>query len=171
MMSSLFLISSVLFAADASAPEAIEVEVVVNAPAFEAWARWTTNEGVQRFFPGASNGTNIELRPDGPYEFFFLPENPAGSRGCDGCRILGWQEGKMLSFTWANRPDMAMRPYRTHVTLRFEALARDKTRVRLAQDGWGEGEDWRVARDYFASAWARVLEAYRDSFEESAGQP
>lgn len=155
----------------ANAETTLRRETVVDAPAQNAWVLWTTNEGVQSFFPGAKNGTNIRLQPDGPYEFFFLPENPEGSRGCDGCKILGWQEGKMLSFTWTNRPDHAVRPWRTHVVLRFEEIAPGKTRVTLDQDGWGEGDDWRVAYDYFADAWPRVLEAYRARLAAQALTP
>jgi uncharacterized protein YndB with AHSA1/START domain len=154
-----------------SAAPALHREVIVAAPASDAWALWTTNEGVQSFFPGAkTGGTNIDLRPDGPYEFFFLPENPEGMRGCDGCVILGWQEGKMLSFTWTNKPDMKVRQHRTHVVLHFEERAPNETVVTLDQDGWGEGEDWQVAYDYFAGAWARVLDALRVRFANEGGE-
>jgi uncharacterized protein YndB with AHSA1/START domain len=165
MMTTLSAFSALLLSGASTASHAIELETIVEAPAMEAWALWTTNEGVQSFFPGAENGTNIRLEPDGPYEFYFLPENPVGMRGCDACVILGWQEGKMLSFTWTNRPDHAVRPWRTHVILRFEEIAPRRTRVTFEQDGWGDGADWQIAHDYFASAWPRVLEAYRASFD------
>ena len=172
MTIALFVVSSLLVSAEAATPPTIELETVVNATAEEAWTLWTTNEGVQSFFPGARNGgTNIRLAPDGPYEFFFIPENPPGMRGCDGCVILGFQKGKMLSFTWTNRPDHAVRPHRTHVTLRFQPLSATATRVTLEHDGWGEGEDWRVPYDYFAAAWPRVLEAYRRGFADSEPTP
>lgn len=159
------LLFSLLFNVSAAQSDALTFEIIVDAPPEKAWSLWTTNEGVQSFFPGATNGTNIDLRPDGPYEFFFLPENPEGMRGCDGCKILGWQEGKMLSFTWTNRPEHAVRPYRTHVVLRFEEFAPGQTRVIFEQDGWADGEDWRIAYDYFADGWTRVLEAFRAGFE------
>jgi uncharacterized protein YndB with AHSA1/START domain len=165
--------SAFLFAAAATdaPPHALELETVVEAPALDAWARWTTNEGVQSFFPGATKGTNVRLEPGGPYEFFFLPENPEGMRGCDGCVILGFEEGKMLSFTWTNRPDMAVRPHRTHVVLRFEEIAEGRTRIAFEQDGWGESAEWKIAYDYFAAAWPRVLESYRASFAKGGAEP
>ncbi len=148
--------------AHGSPERSLHLETVVSATAYDAWALWTTDDGVQSFFPGAKNGgTNVQLEPGGPYEFFFLPENPVGMRGCDGCMILGYQEGVMLSFTWTNRPEMAVRPHRTHVVLHFEEIAPSTTRVTLDQDGWGEGEDWRIAYDYFDAGWERVLDAFR----------
>jgi uncharacterized protein YndB with AHSA1/START domain len=136
-------------------------QVVVPADANAAWALWTTNEGFQSFFPGSPGfTTNIKLEPGGPYEVFLIAKAPEGSRGCDGCRILGYQEGRMLSFTWTNRPDMAVRPHRTHVALTFEPLSPRETRVTLVQDGWGSGSDWDVAYAYFDRAWGHVLDAY-----------
>lgn len=153
-------------AAAGASDHAIRSEILVAAPARDAFALWTTNEGVQSFFPGAKNGgTDIRLAPGGPFEIYFLPDNPEGMRGCDGCVFLGFEEGRMLSFTWTNRPDHAVRPYRTHVTLRFEPLTPTVTRVSLEQDGWGESAEWKVARDYFADAWPRVLAAFRERAE------
>jgi uncharacterized protein YndB with AHSA1/START domain len=157
--------------AAAAPPPALHRETLVCAPALEAWRLWTTNEGVASFFPGALNGgTNIKLAADGPYEIYFLPENAVGMRGCDGCTVLGWQEGKMLSFTWTNRPEMAVRQHRTHVVLRFESRTPGRTRVTLDQDGWGEGDDWRIAYDYFADAWTRVLDAFRIRLDAACGE-
>jgi uncharacterized protein YndB with AHSA1/START domain len=144
---------------------AVVKEVVVAADAMRAWSLWTTNEGFQSFFPSATMSTNIALRPGGPYEVFLIPDAPAGRRGCDGCVILGYQEGRMLSFTWTNTPDMAVRPHRTHVVLTFTPIGAAGTRVRLVQDGWGTGPDWDVAFRYFDSAWARVLDSYKARLE------
>lgn len=155
-----------------AAPRALRLEVIVDAPAHEAWEIWTTNEGVQSFFPGAAaGGTNIRLEPGGPYEYFFLPENPVGMRGCDGCVILGYQEGRMLSFTWTNRPEMAVRPHRTHVVLHFEPISKRRTRVVFVQDGWGEGPEWDIAFDYFARGWPPVLAAYQAHFARLSASP
>ncbi len=169
MLARLFVAGAVTFGigifeanADASCGRrTLTKEVVVATDARTAWALWTTNEGAQSFFPGARNGTNIQLRPGGPYEFFFLPNNERGMRGCDGCVILGYQEGVMLSFTWTNRPEMVVRPHRTHVVLHFDELGPKRTRVTFVQDGWGTGADWDIAYSYFDHGWTRVLEAYK----------
>jgi uncharacterized protein YndB with AHSA1/START domain len=143
-------------------------QVVVQADAGAAWSLWTTNEGFQSFFPAPPGfKTNIKLEPagGGPYEVFIMPNAPKGSQGCDGCMVLAYQEGRMLSFTWTNRPDMAVRPHRTHVVLMFEATGPRETRVTLIQNGWGTGPDWDTAYAYFDKAWGHVLEAYRKRIE------
>lgn len=141
---------------------AVVKEVVVPTDTLSAWSLWTTNEGFKSFFPSETIETNIRLEAGGPYEVFLLPGAPEGQRGCDDCVILGYEEGRMLSFTWTNRPDMAVRPHKTHVVLSFMPLGDEETRVTLTQDGWGTGPDWDVAYQYFDSAWGHVLESYKE---------
>lgn len=157
-------------AAEAGGYRAITEEIVAPTDALSAWTLWTTNEGFKSFFPWSSEKdfeTNIELRPDGPFEVFFT-KGPPGARGCDDCRILGYQKGRMLSFTWTNRPDMAVRPYKTNVVVTFEPLDDNATRVILVADGWGEGPDWDLAYNYFSDAWAKVLQSFKTRVEQNA---
>lgn len=142
---------------------AIVEEAVVSADALSAWRLWTTNEGFKSFFPGGpALETNIDLRPGGPFEVFIIPGAPEGARGCDDCRILGYEEGRMISFTWTNRPDMAVRPHKTSVVVTFDPLTDDTTRVTLVADGWGAGPDWDVAYVYFDKAWESVLRSFKE---------
>jgi TolB protein len=156
------VILGLLAVASAAAVEAareVRHQVVVASPVARAWWAWTTNEGLQAFFPGIRpGGTNVRLEPGGPYEFEFLPDQPPGARGCDRCVILAYQPERMLSFTWDHRPDMAVRGQMTHVVVRFEALGAAETRVTLVQDGWGDGPQWDESYRYFDSAWHAVLE-------------
>lgn len=152
-------------ASGAGGYRAVVKEAVVPASADAAWALWTTNEGFQSFFPSKTMTTNIDLRPGGPFEVFLVPDAPQGSRGCDDCVILGYEKGRMLSFTWTNRPDMAVRPHKTHVVLTFTPLGESETRVTLVQNGWGTGPDWDVAYRYFDSAWGHVMESYKARIE------
>lgn len=141
--------------AHARAERAIEGEVLVNAPADEVWAAWTTERGIVSFFAPACN---VELRIDGPYEIFFLPDAEPGMRGADDMRILAFQEGQMLSFTWNAPPSLPeVRGQRTHVTVRLEPVDRDHTRVLLHHDGWGDGGQWDKAFEYFGRAWNEVV--------------
>lgn len=158
-------------AASAAGHRAVVEKITVPTDAVSAWRLWTTNEGFQSFFPGGEAlETNIELRPGGPYQVFIIKDAPAGSRGCDDCVILGYEEGRMISFTWTNRPDMAVRPHKSHVTVNFEPIGAETTRVTLVADGWGAGPDFDVAFAYFDEAWASVLSAFKARIEAGAAE-
>jgi len=45
----------------------------------------------------------------------------------------------------------------THVVIRLSELPEGRTRVTLAHDGWGEGEEWDKAFAYFVRAWKDVV--------------
>lgn len=138
------------------APErAVTASVVVEMPVAEAWRLWTTNEGITSFF---APGANIDLRPQGPFELYFLPDAEPGQRGSEGTIILGYQENRMLSVSWGLPPYMEeVRPHHTHLLIRFEPLDDNTARVTLTHSGWGEGEAWDAAYTYFDGIWPRVL--------------
>lgn len=129
----------------------IRVSVTVAATPERAWSLWTTDEGVRSFFAPDSH---IELRVDGPYEIFFRPTAPPGTRGADDMRLLAVEPPRRLAFTW-NAP--ATLPYaraqRTVVTVDFTPVGRDSTRVTLRHIGWGTGPEWDAAIQYFEPAW------------------
>jgi uncharacterized protein YndB with AHSA1/START domain len=147
--------------AESEAGEARRVihEVTVNAPPSIVWRHWTTLEGLQLLFvPGVPPlQGRVELRANGPYELYFLTDNPEGLRGGEESRILAFEPERMLSFTWKNTPYWKIRPFLTHVLLTFEPMSANRTRVRLVQSGFGETGEWRDAYAYFDQAWARVL--------------
>jgi hypothetical protein len=60
----------------------------VNAPIEKAWGAWTTPDGIKTFF---APDCKVDLRVDGAYEIYFLPEAKPGERGSEGggMRILG----------------------------------------------------------------------------------
>lgn len=152
----------------APAPErAVRAGVVVELPVAEAWRLWTTPEGIAGFF---APGTNIELRPQGPFELFFLPDAEPGQRGSEETIILGYQEERMLSVSWALPPYMSeVRPHHTHLLIRFEPLDETLTRVSLTHSGWGEGEAWDEAFAYFERVWPHVLGAMPSVLADAAG--
>jgi uncharacterized protein YndB with AHSA1/START domain len=133
----------------------IQAELTVKAGIEEVWQAWTTAAGITTFFASAGN---VELRVDGPYEIFFNPEAEPGKRGGEGMRILAFQPPQMLSFTWNAPPHLPnVRQQRTHVVVRLKELTPNQTRVTLAHDGWGEGEEWDQAFAYFSRAWSEVV--------------
>jgi uncharacterized protein YndB with AHSA1/START domain len=147
-----------------TAERAIEAKITVKAGVNEVWKAWTTSEGIKTFFaPDAS----VELRVDGPFRIYINPLAEAGMRGADEMRIIGFQEGRMLSFTWNAPPFLPeARKQRTVVIVRFAARGEDLTDVTLHHLGWGEGGEWDQAYDYFSRSWPGVLKNLKKRFDD-----
>jgi uncharacterized protein YndB with AHSA1/START domain len=149
-------------AAARASERAIELEAVVHAPVEAVWKAWTTTAGVKTFF---APDANVELRVDGPFEIFINPFAKPGDKGADGMRIIGFQENKMLSFTWNAPPSLPeARKQRSIVILRFEPAGEKETKVKLYHVGWGDGGEWDKAFEYFSKAWPHVLANLQESF-------
>jgi len=139
----------------------------VPAPPDEAWALWTSSEAIARWLLPRSR---VELRIGGPFELYFLDEHPPGLQGSEGCRILSFLPGRMLSFTWNAPPHLERtRPLRTFVVVEFQADG-GGTRVELTHLGWPErgwdeaGSQWPATFEYFEVAWGRLLQAFERQF-------
>lgn len=134
---------------------AIRLEITVNAPVDRVWRAWTTRDGVRSFF---APDCQIDLRVLGKYDILFNPLAPVGRRGAENNLILAIQQNKLFSFTWDAPPQFPrIREQRTSVVLRFLRLDENKTKIIFNQTGWGEGEDWIHAYDYFVQAWGEVV--------------
>jgi len=133
----------------------VVVERTVAAPPHEVYRLWTTSEGIAQFLgPTAIVGPGI----GGPYEYQFLDDAPDGLRGGEGCRILALEPDRLVVFTWNSPPGFATRGQHTWVVLSLQPID-GGTHVRLAHWGHGVGPDWEANREYFTSAWERVLDA------------
>lgn len=142
----------------------VQKEVIVPATVDEVWEAWTTTEGVNTFF---SPNAHVELRIGGPFEIYFLMENPYGSRGSEDCKILSYLPKTMLAFEWNAPPQFGdLRDIRTQVVLNFDPVDATHTRVTLAQIGWGKGSEWDKLYDYFDQAWGRVLANFKKRFDD-----
>jgi uncharacterized protein YndB with AHSA1/START domain len=138
-----------------SVERAIDREVVVPANVDAVWQAWTTSEGIRTFF---APDAHVELRVDGPFEIFINPYAKPGLKGADGMRIIGFQERRMLSFTWNAPPSLPeARANRTVVILRSEPVGEKETIVSLHHVGWGDGGEWDKAFEYFSRAWPNAL--------------
>lgn len=139
-------------------------EVVVPATLDEVWAAWTTTEGVTSFF---SSHASVDLRIGGPFEIYFLLDEPYGSRGSEDCKILSYLPREMLSFEWNAPPSFGeLRGMHTRVILEFEEAGAGRVRVRLSHVGWGKGAEWDRLFEYFDRAWSEVLGNFQKRFEE-----
>lgn len=150
-----------------AAERAIEKEVVVNAPLAQAWAAWTTRDGIVSFF---APDARIEPRAGGAFEIYIDPGAAPGSKGADDMRFLAVQPMKMISIDWNAPPHLPeARAQRTFVVVRFAPLDDKMTRVTLHHTGWGEGGQWDQAYAYFDRAWGNVLGNMKRRFD--SGQP
>ena len=153
-------------AADPLAP--IVHERVIELPREDVWRLITPSTGWKQFFDVEAN---IELRPGGKFEILFDASAPAGQRGSEGCTVLSFLPGEMLSYTWSAPPKFEhARTRPTWVVVQFEELAPERTRVRLEQLGFLEQatenpdhrEEWAQVRAYFQRAWAVVLDKMKE---------
>jgi len=144
---------------------AIVKQARLKASADEAWSRWTSSEGMAKWWATSSR---IELRPGGFFELYFMSDAPDGSKGSEGCRILSYLPGRMLSFTWNAPPHLpTTRHRRTWVVVEFSPEG-DGSRVRLSHIGWPEqgwvDAEWQATFDYFDKAWGTVIERFEKHF-------
>lgn len=131
---------------------------IVGCPVDTVWWKWTTHEGLKTFF-GPDNKVGLSI--GGPYEIYFLPDNPYGQKGGEGNKVLSYLPKSMLSFTWnapPKYPEVRNHEHKTWVVVEFSPLNNNRTEVRLSHLGWLYGEQWDAVYDYFDSAWDTVLQ-------------
>jgi len=160
----LALLFAVAWNAPARAVErALEKDVVINATLDEAWAAWTTREGITSFF---APDAQVEPRVGGAFHVHMDPGGAPGQKGADDMRFMALQPKKMLSFDWNAPPHLPeARAQRTFVVVRFEPLGDKSTRVTLHHTGWGDGGQWDQAYAYFERAWSNVLGSLKKRFD------
>lgn len=161
-------------AAGEAKPREIRVERVIAAPIERVWRAWTTTEGWRE---AMDLPLNIELRPGGPFEVWFAPDAPEGERGSEGCTVLSYLPGRMLSFSWNSPPkypNLRAKGPATIVVVELHALSADQTLVTLTHHGWPDApaelaEEWDGSFAYFTAAWPKVLEWMATSLEKESG--
>ena len=146
-----------------AAERALDKEVTIAASLDEAWAAWTTREGIVSFF---APDAQIDPRVDGAFHIHMDPLAEPGMKGADEMRYMALQPKKMLSFDWNAPPSLPeARAQRTFVVLRFEAVDAQHTHIRIHHTGWGDGGEWDKAYAYFDRAWGFVLGNLKKRFE------
>ncbi len=158
-------LAALLVSACAVADErAIDEKITVKANADDVWKAWTTTEGIKTFF---APDAKVELRVDGPFEIYMNPFGAPGMKGADDMRIIGFQENKMLSFTWNAPPSLPeARKQRSVVIVRLISRGDALTDVTIHHIGWGEGGEWDKAYDYFSKTWPNVLKNLKKRFDD-----
>lgn len=137
--------------------------MVLTVPLAEVWNAWTTTEGVITFFAPKAN---VQLRVGGPYELFFDLQAPLGFQGTEGCKVLGFDPVKSLSFDWIAPPPFPnVRRLRTRVDVGFEEVQKGGLiKVGLTHSGFREGEEWDESFEFFDRAWDLVLARLQHRF-------
>ncbi len=155
-----------------TAGRTIELDVVVEADGETLYRMWTTTDGVRTLFPGAD--ALIGDAVDGEFRVAFDPGHPDGTvSGTAGCKILELVPGRRVAFEWRGpvwATEMNATPLATWVEVDLEPVAeRDSvTSVSLRHHGYGTGEGWDRAFEFFAAAWSRTLDGLQQRF---AAQP
>ncbi|HEY4080427.1 MAG TPA: SRPBCC domain-containing protein [Burkholderiaceae bacterium] len=147
-----------------AAERSLDKEVIIKATLDQAWASWTTREGITSFF---APDAEIDPRVGGAFHIYIDPLADPGMKGADGMEFMALQPKKMLSFDWNAPPSLPeVRKQRTLVIIRFEAVDATHTRVTLHHTGWGDGGQWDQTYAYFDKAWTRVLGNLQNSYEK-----
>ncbi|MBW2454069.1 MAG: SRPBCC domain-containing protein [Deltaproteobacteria bacterium] len=145
------------------ADRAIVKEARVPLTPGEVFALWSSSEGMASWWASRSR---IELRPGGFYEMYFMLDEPPGRRGGEGCRVLSFLPGRMLSFSW-NAPPHLPRTRARHTWVVLEMIPDGEgCLLRLTHLGWPQSEwdepesQWPETHAYFDDAWGRVMERF-----------
>ena len=138
-------------------------EVTIEAPAEEVYAAWTDGEAFRRAYDPSRPElkAEIDLAIGGRYEWLW-----DGVTGSNGCQILSYIPGRMVSFSWNAPPSQAeSRNELTWVVVELEPVADAATAVRLTHLGFGRAAHWDETFEYFSRAWPHVLQQFKKGLE------
>lgn len=154
--------------------QVIHQSVRAALPPAEVYRYFTENERLESFFTVKAE---VEPRVGGRYELDWDPNGPP-LQSTVGCRITALTEGRLLAFDWKGPPPHATVMNKsdplTHVVVAFFPVAAGDsiaTEVHVVHSGWGSGERWAAARDYFDRAWELVLAALMEEVGSPPSQP
>lgn len=152
-------VDAAMFPNGGMSTQGFEISQSVNAPVAAVYERFTTSAGWKKFL-GVE--TAIDLRIGGSWEIYF----GADKIGSNGCQVLSYIPGEMVSFSWNAPPSFAERAQRSWCVVHFARDGEDKTTVRFQHYGFSDAGNWKQVQGYFEKAWPNVLKALARSFEE-----
>ncbi len=152
-------IDPALFDARGADVRSFTKEADIAAPAAAVYALWTDAAAWQGLM-GEPSRANLDLEIGGRYEWLF-----DGNIGSNGCQVLSYIPGRMVSFSWNAPPGQATRERHTWVVVETIETAPGATHVRLTHLGFGQGPDWDQTFAYFDQAWGRVLPMMKANLE------
>ncbi len=159
-------IDTTLFAGRGADVRHFVKETTIAAPCSEVYAAWSDATQFTHTYdsgdPGQSElAANIELEIGGRYEWLW-----DGKLGSNGCQVLSYIPGRMISFSWNAPPTQPeSRARHTWVVVELESLSALETAVRLTHLGFGRAPHWDETHDYFSQAWEHVLRQFKKGLE------
>ena len=142
---------------------ALRLEVDLDAPPDAVWRAWTDAGELSRWFP-----VTAEVEP-GEGGSIFLSWGP----GVEGrAPITGWEPGRRLQWTEQMPPaEEGGEPVRIAVEVTIEAREGGRSRLRLVQSGFGEGDMWDDYYDGLERGWSYFLWNLGVYLRHHAGTP
>ena len=129
----------------------------IQAPVEDLWGLWTESEQVASWLAA---GSAIDLRVGGSYVLTgALASRPIP--GPVGGPIVGLEEEYVLKVSWRFPPELVAgtsgEAPTTALTVLFQPLGPNRTRLRLEHDGWTQDEAGTSALKWHTEAWTEVL--------------
>lgn len=145
-------------------------EITVNLPIELVWHAWTISDRVAQWF---APETNIETEVGGAYELYFVPGKKSGMN-TKGCKILNMDHFKQLVFEWKGPDQFSSLMNETYpltkVTVNFEKVRDDTTKVIVVHTGFKAGDAWNEAKQWHEMAWSGVLKSLKNALETGKGE-
>ncbi|UYZ24155.1 SRPBCC family protein [Mesobacillus jeotgali] len=148
----------------------VKQEITVNVPVELIWHAWTISNRVALWF---AQETNIEAKVGGAYELYFIPGNRTGMN-TKGCKVLKLDPFQKLVFDWKG-PDqfsslMNEGETLTIVSVNFEKVEGNMTKVTVRHTGFKNGDAWTDAIKWHEMAWSGVLTSLKNALETGKGE-
>ena len=150
-----------LFVSSGAELRTLEKQRQIGAPQAAVFRAWSDASGCKAAF-GPRNDqlrAHIDLAIGGRYEWLF-----DGVTGSNGCQVLSYIPGRMISFSWNAPPEIPdVRGRHTWVVVELSPVstgADAPTIVRLTHLGFGQGTEWDATLEYFDKAWDLVLDRF-----------
>lgn len=129
----------------------------LQAPVEDLWALWTEPDQVATWLAG---GSTIDLRVGGSYLLTgHLLSRPLPAPA--GGAIVGLEEEYVLKVAWKVPagliPGHPQASPVTALTILFQPLGPNRTRIRLEHDGWPSDDAGATALKWHTEAWTEVL--------------
>lgn len=164
------LASSASLAPQALADRTLVNEAVINAPVADVWAAFTTSDG---FASWAVAKAEIDLRIGGEMRTHYDPNGVIGDKNTIVNQIIAYEPLRMLAIRNTRAPENF--PFfeqfsKTWSVIELEPVdgLRDRTHVRIAGLGYGDGAEWNDLYEFFKAGNGATLDALKKKFDANA---